>query len=272
MNGPTYAIIGGIHGNERPGVKTVETLRDLFSAGRILHRGTLYLILGNLKAIEENQRFTTGGQDLNRLFSEEYLSLPPDQTSYEDGRVRELAPILRLVDISIDVHATNKPSCPFIYSALTPRHATVYNHFFIKRVVSDPKHLVAGKPVSTDEFVDLNGGIGICLELGWCKNNDQILREKILNNLFQILENCPAPLRQPKRLYRVSHPLLMTDEHFLYAPGVGERSFESCRKGQVIGFEHGRAILSPMNGVILYPKIREHWQLGKPVGYLAEAI
>ena len=113
QDGPVVALLGGTHGNERTGIEVVRKLQSQFASGeRTLLTGTFFLVLGNLKAIELNQRGTVLGQDLNRMFYQERIDADPDGT-FEDARMRVMQPILATCDISIDIHSTNKPSQAF---------------------------------------------------------------------------------------------------------------------------------------------------------------
>ena len=112
--GPCIVVLGGVHGNELTGIEVVKRMVDQFKSGDLeLIRGTLYLALGNLEAIEQGVRASAVDHDLNRMFTKSNLEGEP-QDFYESRRGQELAPILREADICLDLHATNKPSDPFI--------------------------------------------------------------------------------------------------------------------------------------------------------------
>ena len=73
--------------------------------------------LGNPNAINLNKRATSNQEDLNRCFttvSEETTKNELNNLSYEKQRALEIRPILNATSILIDIHATNKPSVPFI--------------------------------------------------------------------------------------------------------------------------------------------------------------
>ncbi len=158
---PIVCVLGGIHGNETTGIELIQRLVSQFQDEHLsLARGTLYLMLGNLKAIERGTRGSDDHLDLNRQFRPTVFTRESDGT-YEVERAKVLASILAQADISIDVHATNKPSVPMICGMCTPKHLDVYQWFNCENVLSDPHYVLGGQQVTTDEFVDANGGIGI---------------------------------------------------------------------------------------------------------------
>ena len=123
--GPHVVIFGGVHGNEVTGSMLVEELRRDMEAGRVaLAAGTLTLALGNPRAIASSTRGSEPHADLNRSFTPVVLSAPDRADAhYEHRRARELAPLLAAADILVDLHATNKPSQPFLVCVTdTPAH------------------------------------------------------------------------------------------------------------------------------------------------------
>ena len=117
--GPTIVYFSGIHGNETAGVFA---LREVISQirGQSIN-GTIYAILGNLKALQSKQRFIE--QDLNRLWTVENLEALQNKKNrtLEEQEQLELFTILK--DILnknngpfyfIDLHTTSGKTPPFI--------------------------------------------------------------------------------------------------------------------------------------------------------------
>jgi succinylglutamate desuccinylase len=97
--GKTVAIFGGVHGNERVGVRTIEHLLKTLT----VQRGSVYLVYANPEAIEKQVRLVHA--NLNRLFDR---SLTGD--TYEYARATELMDILDTCDALLDIHSYNSPS------------------------------------------------------------------------------------------------------------------------------------------------------------------
>ena len=189
-------ILGGIHGNEKVGISVVERLVSVLSAdvGSILVNPDteLTLALGNLTAIEQNQRATTPAADLNRAFSSASLYgallSENEEGFYEQQRARELAPILKACDVLIDIHATNKPSEPFVRIPGCCTHEHLHLASWFRNVAADteeegptklkllldPYMCLAGDAVTTDEFVNKCGGVSVCLETGLAQDESAV--------------------------------------------------------------------------------------------------
>jgi succinylglutamate desuccinylase len=270
-------VLGGIHGNETIGIGVVEQLRDSFAHDRALSAGELYFVLGNSRAIAAGKRFLDDGKDLNRCFNPVVLAGVPDG-SYEDARAREIADVLRAVDVSIDIHSTNKPSVPFLACAASPAHQRIFQWFDADRILTDPNYIFAGKPVTTDEYVDQIGGTGICYETGWNQDVGRIdgVAESVCHVLcdHQMLSDrpCPPSPSHAKRIFELTTALIPPGSEFVFAEGMGLNSFQEVQRGQLIGRAGEDELRAIDDGVIVFPKLPEHWRPGSPVCYLARTI
>lgn len=112
---PHVAVFGSIHGNEPCGLRAIERLRNEVQGGHLtLRKGTLYLVHGNPRATETQERHTRGGTDLNRLFDYRFIvELPSTSWTYEHYRALELKPLLETVDAVLDLHSTTAPAPAF---------------------------------------------------------------------------------------------------------------------------------------------------------------
>ncbi len=271
--GPHLMIIGGTHGNERTGVEVVRALVD---KGLSLEAGTLTLALGNLKAIEINERCSEPHVDLNRSYAEDLLEREP-KGSYEDQRARELAPHIAAADYVIDIHATNKPSEAFICSLFAPEHLRLHDFFPVSKVLGDPEYILGGAPVTTDEYADAFGGAGICYETGQAGDTSRV--QEVLEEMLGVMKGLgltgDGGVSSPvggKEYYTLSHRILLTEAGFTWESGYGNGSWEAFTTGQVIGHHGDEPLTAEYDGVVVFPKIDKHWQLGSSVGYLAKRI
>ena len=306
--GPTVVLFGGTHGNELTGIEVVKKMRDAIESKQLMiESGTFYLILGNPRAIERNTRGSEDHADLNRCFKRDVLDSVPSSlgkggdgggsVSYEFGRAKEIARILVDANISIDLHATNKPSVPFLCCLADDKHEQVYRWFDCDRVLADPRYILANEPVTTDEFLDLQGGTGVCYETGFVGDLTRvdIVYENVLNVLRDqkmIANTAPSPFEavrgseEPsgsrrgegggrgvaKQVFELVECVYLTEAGFTFADGFGNGSFVEFIKGQTIGYV-GENIFAPdFDGVIVFPKLPEFQALGKPVVYLAKQV
>ncbi len=276
--GPTLTITGGIHGNEKTGIEVVSNLREKINSGKIkIVAGTLYLAHGNLEAMKIPDRGTEPRLDLNRAFHLNLLDREPDGT-YEDARARELAPIFKETDLLVDLHATNKPSEPFIacYS-IDEAHQELYQWYPCKKIMLDPDSIVGGTPVTTEEYVEDNGGIGICFETGQADDVSRIAEVEVMTmnvlKHYGFVEGDPQPPEQVEQeVFELTLRIDMTEAGWGYAEGFGNKSWEPFTAGTQIGRHGDEPLIPDYDGMIVFPKMPRHRVLGKPVGYLAKKI
>lgn len=281
--GPTVVLFGGTHGNELTGIEVVKKMRDAIenvAEGHVpslrIECGTLYLILGNPRAIERNMRGSEDHADLNRCFKHDVLE--QNDESYERQRAKEIAKILVGADISIDLHATNKPSVPFLCCLADEKHEQVYRWFDCDRVLADPRYILANEPVTTDEYVDVNGGIGMCYETGFVGDVTRI--ENVYENVLNVLRDQKMILdkdaslinTESKQVFELVECIYLTEAGFAFAEGFGNGSFVEFTKGQTIGYVGETNFAPDFDGVIVFPKLPEFQALGKPVVYLAKQV
>ncbi len=276
--GPHVVIIGGTHGNELTGIEVVKQMIADVDAGSLkLLKGQLTFVMGNPKAVERGTRGSEDHADLNRMFDPERLKQPPNG-SYEDERARELAALFVKTDVLLDLHSTNKPSEPFICADTTEKHEHIYRWFEARRVVWDPDHLLGkGRPVTTEEFVDLSGGVGVAYETGQAGDTTRVgeVGEQVKDVLRDVGVLRGTPGRAPKTAFEAYHmveELLLHEDGWSWADGFGNGSWEPVKQREVVGYHGQLPHYSTMDGVILFPKIKEHWKVGKPVGFIAKRV
>ncbi|MFC1787966.1 succinylglutamate desuccinylase/aspartoacylase family protein [Patescibacteria group bacterium] len=276
--GPRVVILGGIHGNELTGIEVIKKLKNQIEANElVLERGELTLALGNLEAIKLNKRYTPDGQDLNRQFYQEHLD-GPIESFYESKRAHELFPILQGVDVCLDLHATNKPASPFVACARTgPRHNMLIERLQVNKVLIDPNYYLGGQAVTTDEYVFNHGGVGVCFETGYVKDTSRISQVyemvlDILSDQKMISARTEDDRNSDFDLFEIYKRVVLTDSGFKFAPNCGQENFEPFVTGQILGYHGQAAVVADQDGVIVFPKIKEHWRLNQPICYFAKCL
>jgi len=232
-------------------------------------------MLGNLKAMEINQRWSGDHRDLNRQFYNERIESEPDGT-YEDSRMREMLPILKESDISLDIHSANKPCEPFLCSASSAKHDLVTRWFKAKKIVTDPNYVLGGQAVATDEYVDLQGGVGVCYETGLATDTSRI--DEVIVDILNVLrdqgminDGVVLPDITQNETYELVEAIVLTEDGFEYKIEGG--SFTPFVAGEIVGIHgDGKEIKPDFDGVIIFPKPKDHWVSGLPIGYLAKII
>lgn len=204
--GMRVTVAGGVHGNERIGVKVLDRLRlALFGvaplqlplgvehpAFPVVARGaSLTLVYGNPRAIRAGTRGSEPHRDLNRCFPVDMLA--SDASTFEERRARELAPLLAASDLLLDLHSTNKPSAPFVRvagfaSGIPARLSAIVGRLPCRIVLHDPRHLIGdGRIALTDEFVGAHGGMGVCFESGLASDLSDAKVDAITRGVMDIL-------------------------------------------------------------------------------------
>jgi succinylglutamate desuccinylase len=275
--GPTFLIIGGLHGNEKTGIQIVKNLKVKFEAGDLkLLKGRLLLALGNLKAIELGERGSKPLSDLNRAFHLDLEDRKPDGT-YEDERARQIAPLMKETDVLIDLHATNKPSEPFLACFGTPDYQEVYQYLLCKKVLADPLFIIGGGPTTSTDYVDHYAGLGVAFETGQANDTSRIPEvqtqvENVLKHFGMLSGDILGETRTDQDVYETTEAITLTEKDFEYADGFGKGSWQPFKAGDTLGHHGTEPLIPDYSGVIVFPKMKEHRTLGKPVGYLAKKI
>jgi predicted deacylase len=119
--GPTVLFFAGMHGNEPAGVKALERVFEDISKRQGNLRGTIYGILGNLKALANGKRFVD--VDLNRLWTKANIKMVSNKKVLlgEENELLELLELLKEITKTekgpfyfIDYHTTSSKTLPFI--------------------------------------------------------------------------------------------------------------------------------------------------------------
>lgn len=282
--GTAYIVSGGIHGNEKTGAHVVRRIKENIENGSLrINKGSLALLLGNLQAIELDERYTDSRVDLNRCFTDNLTD--EQRQSYEASRATEIMNALHIEEYSpdsvvgIDIHSTNTPSKPFLVSQKTPNHlhAIALPHLkTAEALLCDPNLVFEGELVTTDEYY-ARRGLGLCYETG---HADDLSRIEIIYNEIVSLgkslgvfesdgSEIPVTNSTPP-IFTLRESLLLTDKGFEYAENFGKGNFEPFSEGDIIGYQGTEPVIASFSGVFIFPMLKKHWKIGKSLGYLTE--
>lgn len=246
--GPTVTIMGGVHGDELVGVKTLEYLVPKLE----LKRGTLIAVVANPAAINEKKRFID--HNLNRV-----LVADPPEKSNEGRLARFLMDILDKSDALLDIHAGMGGEPPFIICE--------ENSFSIAKCM--PVSIVStgwveAEPGSTDEYMYRQGKSALCIECG-DKNNWQEMIPLAVDAIQQFLgywdmiDSPPKPNILPQKIVAVRYPVFKDSEAFVFVRKfIG---FENLKPNELIATDREKNYFAPTYpSCIIFP-----WQ-DTPVG------
>jgi len=283
---PRVLIMGGVHGNERTGVEVVKSLVDALAkpgGGDTVQQGELTLAIGNPEAVEQNVRFVE--QDLNRCFG-----LQEGPSSLERRRAIELEPYLTDIDVLVDLHATNKPSYPFVRLP-GPLSRSLFRNCrerFLKAlppscetVLWDPSFLI-GHGHMSDEFAlsqasTQDQGTFICYEAGLASDISAVPAtgravEHLLSSVG-LRPDSDVVVDGDRRWQHLAivETVNLDERGFEWMNGFGSENFQTVPAGVEFGrrLQDGVTLSYPQDSCIVFPKIEALWGIGKPLGWLA---
>lgn len=242
QEGPTLALVAGVHGNERVGVMALQALWPTLE----ISKGTVYAMYANPEAIANDVRFIE--KNLNRCFVKDKVG-----TLLEDRRAQELMPIFDTCDAVLDLHATNSErTTPFIITE-TPSLALARALDF--PIISTGWNEAEGGAV--DGYVYERGKVGVTLELGSVKSPELYLdlaTQSILTFLrfySSIAGEVPAPVRAPKYVHIARAVLKRTNKLSFMRDFV---DFEELPEGKVFAKDGDTEYRAGKGECIIFPR------------------
>jgi Succinylglutamate desuccinylase / Aspartoacylase family len=275
-NKPTVIIIAGIHGNEKAGVKASKRVLHKIKEENIAFNGNLYVILGNINALNKNIRFEE--IDLNRIWKKENLNAIKINNSAvlrtEEKEQTDIFLIIRDILKNekepfyfLDLHTTSSSSIPFITISDSLNNRKFSSNFPVPVVLGIEEYLDG--PLLT--FINEYGHIALGFEGGehnnpksvenceafiWkalvhskCISKKDILDYKKYKNELSDL-CCKYEFFEIKYRYAIKN-----GEKFNMNPGF--ENFEAIVKDQKLAQSDGVGITAMSNGRIFMPLYQE---------------
>lgn len=265
---PTVVFFGGIHGNEKAGVTALKHVYK--SLDTSLLNGNVYGVLGNLKALTENQRYID--EDLNRLWSKHKIEAILHKTlvNNEELQLRHLFEILKQIlrknkgpFYFIDLHTTSSKSLPFITinDALINR---AFSKLFPVPIVLGIEEYLEGALLS---YINTLGYVSIGFESGQhtdfrsFENNIAFIQlalvfSGILNendtNVKTHLNTLKSASEGSDQFYEIVH-LLKINSNGNFKMKAGFKSFQPIKKCTLIATYNDTEIRSNYNGYLFMP-------------------
>jgi succinylglutamate desuccinylase len=242
QDGPTLALVAGVHGNERVGVMALQALWPTLE----ITKGTVYAIYGNPEAIAKNVRFIE--KNLNRCFIAGNVG-----TSLEERQARELMPILDQCDAVLDLHATNSvKTTPFI---ITEQPSMDLARALDFPIISTGWNEAEGGAV--DGYVYERGKIAVTTELGSTKTPELYLdlaKQSIIAFLrfYGCIEGeVPTPTQTPKYVHIVRSVLKQTNA-LRFTKDFAD--FEALFEGEVFAKDGDTEYRAGKKECIIFPR------------------
>ncbi len=249
MPGPIVTIIGGTHGDEICWVQALDTIRDTLK----IKQWKLYLIYGNIDAIEKNTRQID--LNLNRMYRDDSTFTENEKNTIEYKRSREIIPYLDESDALLDLHSSPSMGSPaFIICEENCRE--IIDLFPFETVCYGFTDM---EPGGTDGYMNSRGKIGICVECG--NHLDITAREKALISItrfleyFDMIDRTSTEPTSIKSIYIATLAYKTKTPCFKVAKKFND--FENIIFWELIGFDGDEAIYSEFEGKILFAHDRD---------------
>ncbi|MEW4922307.1 succinylglutamate desuccinylase/aspartoacylase family protein [Algibacter sp. 2305UL17-15] len=267
-NAPTVVFFAGVHGNEKAGVVALKQVYNRLDQKGL--KGNVYGVLGNLKALESNQRYIDA--DLNRLWTKDSIDeiLTKEHLHTEEQELKalfkQLEHILSLHTgplYFIDLHTTSSKTVPFITinDAMINR---AFSKLFPVPIVLGIEEYLEGPLLSyinTLGYVSIGFESGQHTDISSVENNIAFIHlalvfaeiidkdEVDFNMYFEKLRHASENV---SRFFEIVHlQRIKSGDTFKMYDGF--KSFQPIVKGTPIGRFNGSKIRSKYNGRIFMP-------------------
>ncbi|MEM0997075.1 MAG: succinylglutamate desuccinylase/aspartoacylase family protein [Bacteroidota bacterium] len=274
--GPTLVAIGGMHGNEPSGVYALQRLVDRLERESLLQKGEFIALTGNIRALENGQRFID--TDLNRMwkFRPDLRGLAEVPEVYEAGEMEELQDhVDRAIEqrrgplVFLDLHTTSAPSPPFILIGDTLRNRRFVQNLNLPVILGLEEQL-NGPFLS---YLNTKGHISMGFEAG--QHEDEVSVENHYSLLLLILvqtgllgaKDLPDLAANRKRLAGQTTAALKNffevrfrkpvheGERFRMKPGY--RNFQPIQKDEALAHNQNGEVHAKERGRIFMPLYQE---------------
>ena len=293
--GPLLICIGGMHGNEPAGILAIQEVFRLLDIEdscneEFRYRGSFIGIRGNLRAIQNEQRFID--RDLNRMLLKEELTritaLPEESWSAED---RECLDLIRTIEeekrkhkpsasLIIDLHTTTADGGIFTIAADDQMSSTLAKGLHAPVILGFTENL---KGTTLSYFNrPLKDDFCIVFEGGQHEDPESVFRTAaaIVNCMRTIgsVDSRHVDHRHDGMLIKISEGLPKVTKliyHYKIAEGEqcvmnpGFKNFQPLRTGDVIAKNENGPVTAPMDGLILMPKYQD---LGDDGFFMVEVV
>lgn len=286
--GPLIFMIGGIHGNEKAGVKALEYLIKMLEVEHITNEafrfeGRLIAMKGNIQALKMHKRYVD--RDLNRMFRKELL----EDLLTQDVRTGEENELIEMIDFIKNGIADYHPDRIFVLDLHT---TTAAGGIFT--IINDSTEaleigLELGAPIIEGFLDGIKGTIlhylnadnvhqnctALCFESG--QHDDPLSVNRCIAAAVNFLSSVGAVDRMhiAQRHHRILHDhaaglpvhsrLIYTHkiqdgDQFQMKPGY--RNFDSVSEGELLAHDINGPIYAPSAGKILMPHYQEQGEDG----------
>lgn len=258
-----------IHGDEIGSLPSILKILNKIHSQKFVPKNSIIFCLGNVEAALANKRFIKN--DLNRQFLKSQL-----EVNYETERAKQILVLLNQVDCHVDLHQTIEETSRSFYLAEDSNKSIQFASYLDVTdtlIVMAPEHnLKLGTLMSATSAIGLPS---VCVELFQIGFSNEVANnaDKIIQRVSQIDLKALDKMSQVNNLktYHIVHQEKFVSDKMFLNPGLV--NFSVLKKGQVLGFiKPGEPLLSPLDGIILFPKYPNRDSSNRVSGNLPETI
>ncbi|MBK9152259.1 MAG: succinylglutamate desuccinylase/aspartoacylase family protein [Saprospiraceae bacterium] len=277
--GPLFVVTAAMHGNEHAGVRALELVFKMLEVEPVtnpdfVYHGTMLGLTGNVKAYTEKKRYIH--KDINRSWFPEYITnLKKGHILYPEDE--EKLQLLECIEseihtgrydklILLDLHTTSSEGGIFSICTEDPvsihlakgLHAPVVRgllngipgttlHYFITENMGIDTHGVAFEAGHHDDPKSINRSIAAIIN---CMRTIGAVDSRHVENIHDQLlldysKNLPA-------MVNVIYKYTVTDNaKWRMLPGY--QHFMKIEAGEILAYDHDKAVKAPFAGMILMP-------------------
>jgi predicted deacylase len=258
--GPRVLLLGGVHGDEKPGVLALDRLAAEFSSGGLsLARGQLTIVpRANAEAVARGLHFID--ENLNRIVR------PHDApASREQGLAAELAALIAAHDAVLDLHGTPAPTVPFAFlddeSVPVRGWAEALGAEFL--VLGWPALYAGSDALTTTGFAQTLGKRAVTVEAG--QNDDPAAAEFAFDAARRAIAHfgliIGTPRRPKPKAVRLTAVVRREREGKFERPW---KNFDPVKKGEIVArYADGVEIVASEDAFVVMPyeaaAVGEEW-------------
>ena len=272
---PTVIIIAGIHGNEKAGVKASYKVLNKIKEENIAFKGNLYMILGNINALNRSVRFED--VDLNRMWNRERIEAIKDNNKELRSESKEQKELFLIIkDILknengpfyfLDLHTTSSSSVPFITISDSLNNRKFSSNFPVPVVLGIEEYLDGPLLTYINEFghiaLGFEGGehndersIVNCEAFIWkALVHSKCLAKKDISNYDKYKDDL-SNLCCKYEFYEINYRYALQNGE-IFSMKDGFKNFDPISKDQFLAKSNGMEVKAISNGRIFMPLYQE---------------
>ncbi len=267
---PSIIVIAGMHGNETAGIHAVKRVLKKIETQQLRFSGNLYILSGNLNALEKNMRFED--TDLNRLWTHKNIAHITSSSNGFNADENEQIEMYTLIKgilendkgpfYFIDLHTTSSATIPFITISDSLNNRKFSANFSVPIVLGIEEYLDGPLLTYINEF----GHVALGFEGGQHNETKSIDNCEAFVWLSLIASNCISPKQIDVKNYTkilASHSLqkdfyeidykYQISENELFTMKEGYQNFDTISRNDVLAVSNMHEVKASMNGRIFMP-------------------